>query len=147
MFNRILIVCVGNICRSPTAECLLKNKINSPNVSISSAGIKACVGQDIDNDASAVLQEHGFIFTHIARQLTIEHIHQSDVILVMEKKHIDYVLQLAPEARGRVFLLGKWQSDREILDPYKQSHNAFLHTYTLIDEAVTAWTKKLGGSK
>jgi len=144
VFKRILIICVGNICRSPTAECLLKTRLEEHNLTISSAGLKACVGEEMDKHAHTVLDQHGYAFTHTARQLMPDHIRQADLILVMEKEHIESVLNLAPEARGRVFLLGKWQSDREIPDPYTLSQSTFEHTYTLIDEAVQAWIAKLG---
>ena len=61
----------------------------------------------------------------------------------MEQHHINGVLSLAPEARGKVFLLGKWQDNREINDPYRQGRPAFVHAYALIDGAVNAWAQRL----
>ncbi|MNL61649.1 Low molecular weight protein-tyrosine-phosphatase etp [compost metagenome] len=61
----------------------------------------------------------------------------------MEQRHINGVLNIAPEARGKVFLLGKWQDNREIGDPYRQGRPAFLHAYALIEEAVYAWAQRL----
>jgi protein-tyrosine phosphatase len=42
-----------------------------------------------------------------------------------------------------VLLLGKWQDDREISDPYRQGKPAFVHAYALIEEAVHAWAQRL----
>ena len=53
------------------------------------------------------------------------------------------VLDLAPEARGKVFLLGKWQHDREITDPYRQGKPAFVQAYALIEQAAQAWAQRL----
>ncbi|MDQ3598480.1 MAG: low molecular weight phosphotyrosine protein phosphatase, partial [Pseudomonadota bacterium] len=63
--------------------------------------------------------------------------------LVMERQHINAVLSMAPEARGKVLLLGKWQNEREISDPYRQGKAAFVHAYALIEEAVNAWAQRL----
>ncbi|HAQ28098.1 MAG TPA: phosphotyrosine protein phosphatase, partial [Pseudomonas sp.] len=59
MFNNILIICVGNVCRSPVAEVLLTHKLQGTNRSISSAGIGALVGNPMDKTAHEVLQENG----------------------------------------------------------------------------------------
>jgi protein-tyrosine phosphatase len=47
-------------------------------------------------------------------------------------------------ARGKVFLLGKWQSEREIQDPYRQGKAAFIHAHALIEDAVSSWAQRLG---
>ena len=81
MFNKILVVCVGNICRSPTGEALLKQKL--PNHTIASAGVGALVGDPADAQASQVAQQHGVdLSTHVAQQLTSELAAQYDLMLV-----------------------------------------------------------------
>ncbi|MBU9809405.1 protein tyrosine phosphatase, partial [Rahnella sp. SL6] len=57
MHHSILVVCTGNICRSPIAERLLNNYL--PNMKISSAGIKALENKDADTSAIAVAEKHG----------------------------------------------------------------------------------------
>lgn len=59
MFKNILIVCVGNICRSPTAEALFAHRLSGQGLTISSAGIGALVGNPMDKTAHEVLQDHG----------------------------------------------------------------------------------------
>lgn len=146
MFNRILIVCVGNICRSPTAEKLLSAALAPSDIEVSSAGLAALPGHPLEPIASQLLQEHGHTpIVHKARQLTSEAVSDADLILVMEQRHIEGVLDLAPEARGKVFLLGKWQQNREIKDPYRQGKPAFVHAYALIEQAAEAWAQRLVG--
>ena len=71
MFQNILVVCLGNICRSPTAERLLQKKL--PRHQISSAGLKALTGNDADFQAIKTALKHGVIVAgHTARQLTAE---------------------------------------------------------------------------
>ncbi|MCP9338705.1 low molecular weight protein-tyrosine-phosphatase [Stutzerimonas xanthomarina] len=140
MFQNILIVCVGNICRSPAAEALLAHKLENKSLMISSAGIGALVGNPMDKTAHEVLNDHGIEHTaHRARQVDSEMLHRADLILVMEQSHIQHIRQIAPEVHGKTFLLGKWLDDTEIPDPYRQSKPAFEHVHSLLTQSVESW--------
>ncbi|OZS42908.1 arsenate reductase/protein-tyrosine-phosphatase family protein [Photobacterium sanguinicancri] len=142
MFNKILVVCVGNICRSPSGEYMLKKLL--PAKEIASAGVGALVGKAADKMAAQVAQEHGVSLDgHIAQQVTSDLCRDYDLILVMEKGHIDAVANIAPEARGKTMLFGQWIGQQDIPDPYRQSREAFDHAYALINDAAKAWAKKL----
>ncbi len=144
MLEKILVVCIGNVCRSPTAENLLRDALVRSETQVSSAGIAALVDSPIEPTARLVLEEQGHApRDHKAVQLTAQSVIDSDLILVMERCHMNVVLEIAPEARGKIFLLGKWQDNREISDPYRQGKPAFVHAYTLIEEAVHAWALRL----
>ena len=138
MFSRILMVCVGNICRSPMAEALLRERLRTHprSPTIGSAGIAALVGKPADPMAVQLMQERGIDLTaHRARQLTPELIRGSDLILVMEQGHQRAVEDMLPAARGRVFTLGKW-GGFEVPDPYRKDRAAFEHAAALIDQGV-----------
>lgn len=140
-FDSILVVCIGNICRSPTAERLLKQAL--PHKTISSAGISALAGHAADDTATAVADQNGVSLEgHVARQLTRELCQQHDLILVMEQKHIEAVTRIAPEVRGKTMLYGHWIK-RDIPDPYRQSREAFEFTYDLLADATQAWAQRL----
>jgi protein-tyrosine phosphatase len=144
VFNQVLIVCVGNICRSPTAEHLLRQAVQGSRIKVSSAGLGALVDHPLERHALAALAQYGQQpAPHRARQLTPGILQESDLVLVMERKHLRDISQHSPEARGKTFLLGKWQHDREIPDPYRQGPAAFTHSYALIQEAVSTWSKYL----
>lgn len=144
MFKKILFVCVGNVCRSPMAACILSKQLTDKSFSISSAGLAAMVDEPMDPLACEILNKHGYQNTeHKATQLQRAHVQDADLILVMEKSLIEAVLRIAPEARGKIFTVGRWQEDRVIPDPYKQSRSVFEHTFVLIHEAVTLWIKHL----
>jgi protein-tyrosine phosphatase len=144
VFNQVLIVCVGNICRSPTAEHLLRQALRNSNVEVSSAGLAAVVDHPLERHALATLSQHGQQpAPHSARQLTSSLLQASDLVLVMEHGHLREVNQRSPESRGKTFLLGKWQHNREIPDPYRKGTAAFVHAYALIEESVTSWSKYL----
>ncbi len=95
--------------------------------------------------ARKVLEDRGHCAEGFkARQLTADIVNESDLILVMEKEHVKQVLKIASHARGKVFLLGKWQNEREIQDPYRQGQAAFIHAHALIEDAVGSWAQRLG---
>jgi protein-tyrosine phosphatase len=145
MFNNILIVCVGNICRSPMAEYLLQQKIKKQGLDtcVSSAGLGALVGQGADEYAIEVMTEHGVAgVAHRARQLNNEMVKQNELILVMEHWQQKEIESLYPYARGRVHLLGKW-GETEISDPYRKPKEAFVHAYEKINNACDEWCEKL----
>lgn len=140
MFQRILLVCVGNICRSPTAEYLLRHRLDDASVHISSAGLGALEDHPMDATAASLLLEHGIDASgHRGRQLSTSMLRDADLVLVMEREHAARIARLAPEASGKVLLLGKWLGEKEIPDPYRQSRPAFEHVYGLIDQAVARW--------
>lgn len=142
MFSRVLVVCVGNICRSPTGKYLLRQL--KPNLIIDSAGVGALVGKNADSMAFEVAKENNLdLSKHKAQQLTREMCSQYDLILVMEKKHIASVSNIAPEARGKTMLFGQWLDQKEIPDPYRQSKEAFEFTYQLLSDSANAWAKHL----
>ncbi|MGR2667912.1 arsenate reductase/protein-tyrosine-phosphatase family protein [Vibrio campbellii] len=146
MFSNILVVCVGNICRSPTGERLLQSLL--PNKKVASAGIAVekshLTGKPADDMASTVALEHDISLEgHSAQQLTPELCAKFDLILVMEKGHQEALTKIAPEARGKTMLFGQWIGGKNIPDPHRQSREAFDHAYALIEEAAHAWTKKL----
>jgi protein-tyrosine phosphatase len=143
MFDKILVVCVGNICRSPSGEYLLKSLL--PNKQIASAGVGALVGKPADEMARLVAIEHGVSLEgHQAQQLNSEMCRDYDLILVMEQGHIGAVTNIAPEVRGKTMLLSHWNNKLDIPDPYRQSKEAFDHAYQLIEKSCQAWAKKLG---
>ncbi|ACJ28356.1 Cytoplasmic phosphatase [Shewanella piezotolerans WP3] len=146
MFNKILVVCVGNICRSPTGEQLLKQYL--PSKTINSAGIATAKsglsGKPADKTANLIATENGCsLDAHKAQQLTRELCREYDLILAMEKGHIEAISQIAPEARGKTMLFGQWLGQKDIPDPYRQSKEAFEHAYKLIDSSAKAWSAKI----
>lgn len=144
MFKRILTVCIGNICRSPTAEYLLRDRLASRDIEVTSAGLGAMVGYPMDATAMQVMAEQGIDgAAHRARQLTTAMLRESDLILGMEKSHVDAMVRLAPEASGKIFVLDKWVQARDIPDPYRQQRPAFDHVYGLITQGVDSWLRYL----
>ncbi|MGQ7789368.1 low molecular weight protein-tyrosine-phosphatase Wzb [Shigella flexneri] len=110
MFNNILVVCVGNICHSPMAERLLQRY--HPELKVESAGLGALVGKGADPTAISVAAEHQLSLEgHCARQISRRLCRNYDLILTMDKRHIERLCEMAPEMRGKVMLFGHWDND------------------------------------
>ncbi|EPY4243708.1 protein tyrosine phosphatase [Klebsiella quasipneumoniae] len=142
MFDSILVVCTGNICRSPIGERLLRHLL--PNKKIDSAGTGALVDHEADKSAVKVAELHGLALNgHKAIQFTPKLGREYDLILVMERAHIEQIGKIAPEIRGKTMLFGHWLDQRDIPDPYKKSDEAFQSVYQLIEQAGRLWAQKL----
>lgn len=146
MFEKILVVCVGNICRSPTGERLLQKHL--PHKHIASAGIgtekSGLSGKPAESNASELANEHSLSLEgHCAQQLNRALCQEYDLILVMEKRHIEAVCQIAPEVRGKTLLFGHWLDQKEIPDPYRKSREAFEYAFDLLDKAAKSWAEKI----
>jgi len=147
MFKTILVVCIGNICRSPTGHLLLDARLRAKGagITVSSAGLGALVGHSMDAQAAALMAQDGIDpSVHVARQLDAGITASSDLILVMEKSHLEGVFDIDPTARGKTMLFGKWLDDRDIPDPYKKSDEMFERVYQLISSSCDRWLEKLG---
>ena len=140
MFSKVLVMCVGNICRSPMAVALLRHRLPSGSLQVSSAGLQACVGAGMDPSAKAVLADYQIASpSHHARQFTHDMLHWAELILLMEQRQVQTLVQLAPEVRGKVFLIGKWRNELEIADPYRRPKTAFQQTYSHLSRCIDDW--------
>jgi protein-tyrosine phosphatase len=144
MIRRILIVCVGNICRSPMAEALFRERLRERGIIVESAGLAPLTGKPVEPDAAAVLTTHGLAADgHCARKITPELIASADLVLAMDQRQLAAIHAIAPEARGRTFLLGRWIGEVDVPDPYGQPRAVFEDTFGLIKRAVDAWLERL----
>ncbi|MGB8933436.1 MAG: low molecular weight protein-tyrosine-phosphatase [Anaeromyxobacteraceae bacterium] len=136
----MLIVCVGNICRSPMCEALLRRRL--PSLEVRSAGLAALVGKPADPSAVALMAERGIdLSPHRATQLTAALVGGVELVLVMERRHQAAVEALTPAARGRVHLLGRF-GGFEVPDPYRKPREAFEESLALIERGLDDYTKR-----
>ena len=147
MFSSVVTVCTGNICRSPLAEYLFRSRLEGVSAKVSSAGIQALVNQPADALAQEIAQTHGLdLSPHLGRQVEKSVLEEHELVLVMEDHHRDYIRSRFPQVSGKVFLLGKWEEEMQIPDPYKKSPDFFKEVYSQIDRSVAHWVNRMNGA-
>ena len=144
MIKSVLVVCVGNICRSPVGERSLQERLQSLN--IKSAGIAALVGHSADETSSLAAAERGLsLAEHKACQFTTAMAHDYDLILVMEAGHKREIIKLAPHLSGKIMLFDHWNGGKGIPDPYRKPIEAHRGVIDLILTAADTWATRLNG--
>lgn len=140
-FDNILVVCVGNICRSPMAEALLKQRY--PHKNIDSAGVGALVGHSADPAALEIMAGQEIDITnHVAKQIDEGLAKKADLIFTMSDSQTKWIEERWPFCRGKTFKLGHWQ-DKDIADPYKHEMSAFETAYQDIVVSLEQWANKI----
>ena len=146
MVSRILIVCLGNICRSPAASAFFEAVIENHELPclVESAGIQALDNAQADPIVCGILKKKYNIDLsfHRSRQLQDSMMIENDLILVMTHEQQYYLETHYSYAVGKIYTLGKWRK-AAILDPYGQSKKTFDENIVLIKECVSDWTEKL----
>ena len=144
---RILMVCLGNICRSPLADGVLRHKVQEKNLpwEVDSAGTASYhIGSPPDLRMVKTASKHGVDIGFLrARQFTSEDFNAFDRILVMDKSNYANVLNLASnqEDINKVMFLMDYlnpMQQKEVPDPYYGAQEDFDVVYKLVDEATDA---------
>lgn len=114
--DSILVVCTGNICRSPVGEGLLRHRLAPRRIAVSSAGTHAVVGRrPVPEAISTVLESTGEELRGRGTQLTLEAVEAADLILTMSTRQRASVTALSPRAVRRTFTLLEFARITELL--------------------------------
>ncbi|NHN25105.1 low molecular weight phosphotyrosine protein phosphatase [Flavobacterium jejuense] len=150
MAVKILMVCLGNICRSPLAEGILQSKLSKKNFIIDSAGTGDWhVGQLPDKRSIATAKKHGIDITNQrAQHFNTAHFETFDYIYTMDMSNYKNVLSLAPseKAKSKVKLILNElfpNENVEVPDPYYGGDEGFENVYKMLDKACDIIAKKL----
>lgn len=143
-------VCLGNICRSPLAEGILKSKVDRFKVLVDSAGTGAYhVGKLPDSRSIAVAKTHNLDITdQRARKFVVNDFDAFDYIYVMDSSNYANVIKLArnknDEAKVRYILNEVFPDENmDVPDPYYGGEYGFKNVYKMLDEACNVIAKKL----
>ncbi|WP_299494257.1 low molecular weight protein-tyrosine-phosphatase [uncultured Shewanella sp.] len=146
MIQSILLVCMGNICRSPTAEAIFKTKIAAAdlNVTIDSAGTLAYHQGSMPDHRSVIAgNRHGYQFDNmIARQVTAQDFHQFDLILAADENNLIDLQAICPaEYQSKLQLMMALSSydDKNVPDPYYGPGDGFEIVIGLLEQSAEQW--------
>jgi protein-tyrosine phosphatase len=149
--QRILFVCLGNICRSPLAEAIFKHKIKELGMA-NAFEADSCgtadyhIGSAPDHRTISNAIRNGVAIDHACRQLCTDDFEQFDRIFVMDEHNHKHAMRLVPERhRHKVQMLrtydpmGKGQA---VPDPYYGSEKDFQEVFDILDRTITAFIKE-----
>ena len=143
---RILFVCLGNICRSPTAEGVMRHKLReaglADDVDVESAGTGSWhVGHPPDERATAAATGRGIELESTAQRFLAEHADEFDLILAMDRQNEADIRALAPAAEAKLHLLREFDpsavtaGDLEVPDPYYGGERGFEDVLDMVERA------------
>lgn len=143
-------VCLGNICRSPMAEAVLKSLLEERGYTddwkVDSSALSTYnIGNQPDPRTLSTLKRHGLSISHRARQVTKEDFQLYEYILCFDEQNIRGLKGLQPkDSTATVRLLGSYVSEGKVVaDPYYEEDEAFERTYQLCLEMCTAFLDSL----
>ncbi len=150
----VLFVCLGNICRSPTAEGVMRALVREAGlqerIELDSAGTGGWhVGESPDARATEAARRRGIVLEGAARKVRLRDFEEFDLILAMDASNLRDLQRLAPDeqAREKVRLLREWDptadGDLDVPDPYYGGPGGFDRVLDLVQAACTALLEQL----
>lgn len=148
----IMMVCLGNICRSPMAAAVLATRardIKEKEIVVSSSGTSSWhEGQGANPPSQRVWERAGYSHQHVASQIDGNRINESDLILVMDSSNHQNVLSMTePESHEKIFYLRDFDSSGdglEVPDPYGLGDDAFELVLEMVERSVDGLLNALG---
>jgi protein-tyrosine phosphatase len=155
---RVLFVCLGNICRSPSAEAVMRAKVDAAGlqkqIELDSAGTGSWhIGEAPDARASAAARARGIELDSVARQVGTRDFYEFDVILAMDAANLRALERLAPDAQSRATLAllrefepgasGANGDGLDVPDPYYGGADGFDRVLDLLDTACDGLLEEL----
>lgn len=143
----VLFVCLGNICRSPLAEAIFKDKVAkrglSHQIACDSAGTSGeHDGQTAYPHSIKVAREHGIEITHLSRQLKKEDFDTFQYMIGMDKYNIRNIRYFAEKVKTsnpyQIFLMRHFdnqQSGKDVEDPWMMGYHKFIECYQILEES------------
>jgi protein-tyrosine phosphatase len=150
----VLFVCLGNICRSPLAEGIFRNKIEEAGlaefITVDSAGTSHWhVDEPPDRRSAQIARQNGIILNHFGRQISKIDLDKFNYILAMDMDNYDDIIRLKEtygNGKAEILMMRDFddqQSGSDIPDPYYGGPNGFQLVFDLLDESLTNFLDKI----
>ncbi len=145
----ILFICMGNICRSPSAEAVFRQKAQALSLTIDSAGVIGSHAREKpDHRAQKAGIARGYSFDKIkARKVTVQDFEKFDLILAMDQQNIKDLIKIAPsnlQYKIQLFLdYAENFDEQEVPDPYYGGAKGFQFVLDLVEDASDGLIKRL----
>jgi protein-tyrosine phosphatase len=149
--ERILFVCLGNICRSPLAEAVFKHKVKELGLAdtfqVDSCGTADYhIGSSPDPRTIQNAIKNGVAIEHACRQLCVQDFERFDRIFVMDESNFRHTLRIAPATQHhKVQLLRAFDplgEGQNVPDPYYGAEKDFQEVFDILDRTITAFLKR-----
>lgn len=156
---RILFVCLGNICRSPTAEGVMRHKLVAAglgaDIDVESAGTGGWhVGHPPDERATAAAAARGIVLESRAQRFEVDHFDEFDLILAMDRQNLADMRALAPDdaAAGKLRLFREFDpeagaAELDVPDPYYGGERGFEDVLDMVERACDGLLAELGAAR
>ena len=149
---KVLFVCLGNICRSPMAEAIFRDKIKKRNLEsffeIDSCGTSNYhIGANADPRTISTATKNGVDMDHCVRQLVKKDLNEYDYILAMDHSNHQNILRLSAIRKAKVFLMREFDPQgkgKEVPDPYYGDHTHFDDVYEILDRSTEGLLEHIG---
>jgi protein-tyrosine phosphatase len=141
--RRVLIVCKGNVCRSPFAEIVLQ-ELGSGTVEARSRGVRSWhEGRPANAEAVKVSAEFGYdLRNHVAHQIVLEDVTWAQDVLAVDLETLNALVDgFGPACEGKVRLFLSDGSD--LVDPYKQDHEVFTSVFAIVEQRIKDYLASL----
>ena len=145
---RVVFVCTGNICRSPTAEAVLRAKVQhaglADRITVSSAGLAGWhEGQDADPRSLKALRTRGYDLTHRARQFRKHWFDEHELFIALDSGHLMELRSLGPGSD--VHLLREWdpRGNGNVPDPYNEGEEGFEEVLDMVERSCDGLLEEL----
>jgi len=143
----ILMICDGNLCRSPFAEAYLRKKFEAAGTyaEVFSRGLLALPNRRVPKNGLLAASELDVdLSTHVSQPLLRTDIDRAQMVFVMEPRQRQHLAKMSPGSIGKVFLLSQMTDGEPIEDPVGKDVNAFRSAYKVIVTDVDAWGRRFG---